>query len=164
MAECELAHPATKTQPYRWKAGFTLVELMIVVAICAILASVAIPAYVNYINRAKQTDAVSALMQAKIDQEVFWADNNYIPKRYANTIGCLASFGGNCANATWVTANSYRISVATASSQTFRIIAQKTIRGQVDSLHVADTLERPVVDTPSALNPLKWSLFKWIFG
>ena len=161
MAECELAHPATKTQPYRWKAGFTLVELMIVVAICAILASVAIPAYVNYINRAKQTDAVSALMQAKIDQEVFWADNNYIPKRYANTIGCLASFGGNCANATWVTANSYRISVATASSQTFRIIALKTVGGTVDRLSVTDMQERPVVERPNAL---KWSLFKWIFG
>jgi len=161
MAESELAHPATKTLPDRWKAGFTLVELMIVVAICAILASVAIPAYVNYINRAKQTDAVSALMQAKIDQEVFWADNNYIPKRYANTIGCLDSFGGNCANATWVTANSYRVSVATATTQTFRIIAQKTVAGTVDLLSVTDMQERPVVERPNAL---KWSLFKWIFG
>ncbi len=161
MAECELAHPAAKTLPYQWKAGFTLVELMIVVAICGILASVAIPAYVNYINRAKQTDAVSALMQAKIDQEVFWADNNFIPKRYANTIGCLASFGGNCANATWVTANSYRVSVATASSQTFRIIALKTVGGTVDRLSVTDMQERPLVERPNAL---KWSLFKWIFG
>ena len=72
------------------EAGFSLVELMIIVAIMGILAAVAIPAYINYINRAKQGEAISALMTAKLDQETFWADEY----RYASTIGCLASFGG----------------------------------------------------------------------
>jgi type IV pilus assembly protein PilE len=158
MAESRLVHSPTKTLPYQSEGGFTLVELMVIVAICAILASVAIPAYVNYVNRAKQTEAVDALMQAKFDQELFWADNY----RYANTIRCLASFGNNCANATWwTTANSYRVFVTNADAQDFQIRAQKTVSGQLDSLHGNSTLERPVVETPNAL---KWSLFKWLFG
>lgn len=139
-------------------AGFTLVELMVIVAICGILASVGMPAYINYINRAKQTEAVDALMQAKFEQEVFWADNY----RYANTIRCLASFGNNCADANpWVTSSSYRVWVKNADAQNFQIKAKRTVPGGDDNLTVSDTLERPAVETPNAL---KWSLFKWIFG
>ena len=42
----------------RTKAGFTLIELMIVVAIIGVLAAVAIPAFLKYIRKAKTTEAV----------------------------------------------------------------------------------------------------------
>jgi type IV pilus assembly protein PilE len=45
-------------------SGFTLIELMIVVAIVAILASIALPSYTSYIARARRADARTQLRQA----------------------------------------------------------------------------------------------------
>ncbi|EKP0310778.1 prepilin-type N-terminal cleavage/methylation domain-containing protein [Aeromonas veronii] len=52
------------------QSGFTLIELMIVVAIVAILAAVALPAYQNYTKKAKMTQLVSATAGLKTAVEV----------------------------------------------------------------------------------------------
>ncbi|MCX4045407.1 prepilin-type N-terminal cleavage/methylation domain-containing protein [Aeromonas veronii] len=52
------------------QSGFTLIELMIVVAIVAILAAVALPAYQNYTKKAKMTELVAATGGAKTAIEV----------------------------------------------------------------------------------------------
>ena len=55
--------------------GFTLIELMITVAIVAILASVALPSYTEYIRRGQVAQATEALSEAKVVMEQFYANN-----------------------------------------------------------------------------------------
>ena len=59
--------------------GFTLIELMIVVAIIGILAAVAIPAYQDYIARAQISEAVSLLGSGKTPLAEYFADKGIWP-------------------------------------------------------------------------------------
>ncbi|ELC7280389.1 pilin [Aeromonas veronii] len=52
------------------QSGFTLIELMIVVAIVAILAAVALPAYQNYTNKARFSEAIAATGPFKTEAEI----------------------------------------------------------------------------------------------
>ncbi|MGL4716752.1 MAG: type IV pilin protein [Aeromonas sp.] len=56
-------------------SGFTLLELMITVAIVAILASVAAPSYFSYVRDARRDDAKRALLEAAQTMESFYAMN-----------------------------------------------------------------------------------------
>lgn len=64
---------------HKQQSGFTLIELMIVVAIVGILASVAIPAYSDYTVRAKVTEAVAAVAPVKASVADFYYANNALP-------------------------------------------------------------------------------------
>jgi type IV pilus assembly protein PilA len=56
------------------KKGFTLIELMIVVAIIGILAAIAIPNFMNYQCKAKQSEAKSSLGNIRTAQEAYFAE------------------------------------------------------------------------------------------
>lgn len=58
--------------------GFTLIELMIVVAVVGIIAAVAVPNYIDYVRRGNVTDMTSAMSDAKLRVEQRYADTrNY---------------------------------------------------------------------------------------
>ncbi len=63
----------------RAQQGFTLIELMIVVAIIGILAAIAIPAYQDYTCRAKMSEAVTAVAPAKTAISEYFVTRGQLP-------------------------------------------------------------------------------------
>ena len=80
------------------QAGFTLIELMIVVAIIGILAAVAIPAYQNYVAKAKFSAALSEISAGKTGYEISTNENG-APPTDPTTFG-LAGATANCTTIT----------------------------------------------------------------
>lgn len=70
------------------RGGFTLIEVMITVAIISILAAVALPAYGTYVMRGRIPDAVSGLASEQVQMEQYFQDN----KKYDTTApGCASA-------------------------------------------------------------------------
>ena len=79
--------------------GFTLIELMIVVAIIGILAAIAIPAYQDYTIRAQVTEGLNLASGAKAAVSEYFMDRGILPGTNANAgISTAASINGNYVN------------------------------------------------------------------
>ena len=107
-------------------AGFTLIELMIVVAIVGILGAIALPAYNSYVIRGKRAEGRNALLDLAARQERRYSDSNqYTPNladlNYTDPASCTAA-----GVQTETCKYTLTISGVTGSNQAFTINAQPT--------------------------------------
>jgi type IV pilus assembly protein PilA len=97
--------------------GFTLIELMIVVAIIGILAAVAIPAYSNYTKKAKFVEVTQATQALKTAVEVCAQDMGSVADCSSGTNGVPTNVGAS---------GKYVLSVATAANGVITATANTT--------------------------------------
>ena len=78
---------------YKSEQGFSLLELMIVVAVIGIISSIAYTAYQDYVARGKVTEATSGLSDLRIKLEQYYQDN----RTYAGYVdaSCTLTSNGN---------------------------------------------------------------------
>jgi type IV pilus assembly protein PilA len=97
--------------------GFTLIELMIVVAILGILAAVALPAYQDYTVRARVSEVVLAASQCRTGITEVYQTNNAASLPVANAWGCEFEAGASIGPTRYVR------SIATSDSGDIRVEA-----------------------------------------
>lgn len=71
--------------------GFTLIEVMVTVAIIAILAAIAVPSYNDYVTRSRLTEGASALSDLRVRMEQFYQDH----RAYGSGVTCGLDGAGN---------------------------------------------------------------------
>lgn len=95
-------------------AGFTLIEIMVVVAIVALLAGLALPAYLDSVRKARRGDAITRISQIQQAQER-WRANNA-------AYGTLADIGVAATSAD----GHYTLSVPSRSASSYQVLAMAT--------------------------------------
>ncbi len=112
--------------------GFTLIELMIVVAIIGILAAVALPAYQDYTKRAKLSEVVLAASACRTSITELYQSGSASTAPGANGWGCEAGAGTSNASVT----TKYVAAVNTSADGKITVTAQGFNDGAIDAKFV----------------------------
>ena len=135
----------------RVQQGFTLIELMIVVAIIGILAAVALPAYQDYTKRAKVTEVVLAASSCRTTiTEVYQSASGSVPT------------GGNwgCENSSQ--SSKYVASIATSDAGVVTVTATGTGDGLIDTKTMTLTPYSSDTAVMAGNTDAGKSVYKWV--
>jgi type IV pilus assembly protein PilA len=119
--------------------GFTLIELMIVVAIIGILAAVAIPAYSNYTKKAKFTEVTQVTQAIKAGIEVCFSDQGDMQECFAGSNGVPNGVDGTVTAITAVTAGGSPNTKGTSATPHFGKYVDYVVVYPVDTSHIEIT-------------------------
>ena len=130
-------------------SGFTLIELMLTIAIIAILAGIAIPSYQNYILKSRRADGKSAILDAQLKEEK-WRTNNV---SYTSTLADLVM-------PTTSVDEYYTVAISNTSATTYKITATHTGVQTADedckTLSIDEEGTKTSTNTSNAANDVCW--------
>jgi len=114
----------TLLHPKRRAAGFTLIEVMVAVAIVAMLAAVAIPSYQSYVRRGQLSEAFTTLADMRVKMEQYYQDNKFYGQSATNA--ACATLSGYGAFPVTTKYFSVKCDAGGAPSQTYMLTAEGT--------------------------------------
>ncbi len=144
----DLIH-APESGSVRRNSGFTLIELMIVVAIIAILAAVAYPSYRGFVMRSNRSDGKTALIRMAQNMERYFTVNN---TSVGGTLGSPPPVATDVWGSTVSPDGFYTLSIVAGATPATQYTAQAVAQGtQVQDTQCATlTLDQAGVKTPAA--------------
>jgi type IV pilus assembly protein PilE len=120
----------------QYTSGITLLELMVVIAVVAILSTIAITSYRGYLMRTNRTEARTALLRVQTAQEKFFLQNN----QYADNSELATAPPGGLGVPATTPSGFYAVSITDYTATTYTAVATAQ-GGQLDDKAACQTLK-----------------------